>query len=662
MRIGIDTGGTFCDFAIARGRSLRVWKTPSTPDDPSRAVSRGLEQLAGTARDAILVHGTTVATNALLEHKLARVTLIADRGLEDVIEIGRQARPDLYSLEVRLPPPLVPRSRRIGIGERTHADGTVSGRMSERELDALVERVRRTRPQAIAIGLLFSFLNDRTERRVERALSRLGVPISRSSRVAPEVREYERISTTVANAALVPGVASYLERLRARLDRRGGRLFVFQSNGGMANVDRVSREPVRLLLSGPAGGAIGAARVAKRHGIDRALALDMGGTSTDVCLIEGAPLRRGEISVGGRTFLSPSLDIETVGAGGGSRLWVDHAGILRVGPESQGADPGPACYGRASEPTITDAHVVLGRLPEKLAGGVVLDPDRAHRALERLARRLGANRFRTAEAALGIADATMARAARRVAVQRGRDPRSATLIAFGGAGPLHAARLVDALPAQEALVPTAPGNLSAWGMALADAERDLVRSVLIRDPDRHRARLEKALAELREEGIDAVQRDGLVGGEPSRIRVFEALDCRYAGQSFTLEIPNARSVKAAFDRAHRRRFGHALPDRTVEVVNARIRVAVPTQGPPRRNRAPTGAEAPPAAEARLPPRSVWFGGRFQKVPSFDRERLGPRERLDGPAIVLESGSTTVIEPGFSAIVAGDGSLWIRRGR
>ena len=650
MRIGVDTGGTFTDFVfIHRGR-LSLLKLPSTPDDPARAILAGLGKRLPLPAGAVLVHGSTVATNAILERKLAKVALVTNKGLEDLLEIGRQARPELYALEIKKPEPLVPRSRRIGVAERVAKDGTAIETLSKQDLAKLRARIERIKPEAIAVGLLFSFLNERGERQVERSLRSLGLPISLSAEVAPEVREYERFSTTCANAALVPKLTDYLESLERSL--RGVKLFVFQSNGGMARVAGAARTPVRLVLSGPAGGAVAVARLAQKAGLRSALALDMGGTSTDVSLIEGAPLRRGEITVDGLPLLVPSLDIQTVGAGGGSIAWVDSAGLLQVGPTSAGSDPGPACYGSSFEPTVTDAHLVLGRLPVSLAGAEVkLFAGRSHDALQRLGKRLGLSALEAAEGVLAVADATMARAARVVAVERGVDPRRLPLVAFGGAGPLHAARLSAALPCSYALVPPLPGNLSAYGMALADAERDLVRSVLIADPDTERARVEEALSALVRTGTEELEADGLLAAN-RRPHVLRLLDCRYAGQTFTLPLQYTKAVKnlaAAFHAAHQARFGHAFEDRMVEVVHARVRLQV------RASRRSPGQ--PPAGKIRAAPRSavlekrlVWFCGISARIPCFDRALLLPGHRIEGPAIIEELSATTVVEPGFSATV------------
>ncbi|MFG0320351.1 MAG: hydantoinase/oxoprolinase family protein [Planctomycetota bacterium JB042] len=665
MRIGVDTGGTFTDFVFLDGKSIHLAKIPSTPRDPGEAITAGLDAHRPAAAPgrpdsgAVLVHGTTVATNALLQRRLARVTFVTNRGLEDVLEIGRQARPRLYALAPEKPAPLVPRARRIGLDERRDAAGREVVRPSDDDLDALAERVARTKPDVIAVGLLHSYLDGRSERRVGRRLKRLGVPVVLSSDVAPEVREFERSSTTVANAALLPGVAAYLDRLAAALRRRGRtKLFVFQSNGGMAHAAGAARNPVRLVLSGPAGGAVAAAAIARAAKLGPTMTLDMGGTSTDVALLDGAPTRRGEVEFDGLPLLVPSLDIRSVGAGGGSIATVDGAGLLRVGPRSAGSDPGPACYGRSDLPTVTDAHLVLGRLPETLAGGLALDRGRAHAALSKLGRALGLDAEDAAEGVLDVADATMARATRVVAVERGKDPRRLALLAFGGAGPLHAGRLLKLLPAREAVVPRLPGHLSAYGMALADAERDLARTVLIAAPDDARDAIDRALDALVEAGARELVADGLLGADRAGLEVTRTVDCRYEGQTATLEVPaTARSLRRAFDREHEARFGHSFEERPVVAVNVRVRLRAGSGAGrfrPKARRTPPARSAP--ARARLGRRPVRFAGRPVETPVFARDRLRPGDRLAGPAIVEEFGSTTVVEPGLTLTVDGPGNL------
>lgn len=655
MRIGVDTGGTFTDFIALDGSRCVRAKLPSTPHDPGEAVVAGVERLDPEQRAAV-THGTTVATNALLERRLARVTFVTNRRIEDVLEIGRQSRPDLYALAIEKPEPLVPRDRRIGVAQRTSSSGVEDLALTRAEIERLRKAVAKSRPEAIAIGLLFSFLDDRAEQELEAALRPLGVPITRSAAIAPSIREFERFSTAVANAALVPVVGGYLDRLEARLAPRP--LFVFQSNGGLARSARVAREPVKLVLSGPAGGAVAAATIARRSGIETAIALDMGGTSTDVALIRGRPLRRSEIEFAAQPLLVPSLDIESVGAGGGSIAWVDEAGLLRVGPRSAGAVPGPACYGRGEAPTVTDAHVLLGRMPLSLAGGVELDVDRAASALERLGRKLGLSAIATAEAVLELADAAMARAARVVAVNRGVDPRDVELIAFGGAGGLHAARLIRELPCRGAVVPPMPGHLSAFGMVIADPEVDLCRTVLVRDPERSAARrqLSAALRALEAEAREHLRQDFDLKRNP-RVDIERTLQCRYAGQSFTLEIPFAPSFRRDFDEAHAARFGHAFPDHPIEVVDVAVRVRRPPESLPLSKllSAPTRGSL---AAAHLGDARTIFGGKPRKIPRFLRSALPRGARIPGPARIEDDGATLLLEPGSRATIDHHGNVRI----
>lgn len=651
MFIGVDTGGTFTDFvALANGRVLRL-KLPSTPHDPGAAVARGVEELDPSG-EAIVVHGTTVATNALLERRLAKVTFVTNRGLEDVIEIGRQARPDLYALDVIRTEPLVPPSRRIGVAERTRGDGSIATKLTAAETKRVKREVAATAPEAIAIGLLYSFLEPGPERAIEEALRSLGLPISTSSAIAPSIREFERFSTTIANAALTPKVAGYLERLERALAPR--RLFVFASNGGRVRAKTAAIRAVDLVLSGPAGGAVAAARVARYAGLRAAIALDMGGTSTDVALVRGVPERRSEIEIAGFPLLVPSLDIETVGSGGGSIAAVDSSGVLCVGPESAGADPGPACYGRGDAPTVTDAHVVLGRLPLELTSGVHLDLDRAERAVHRLGRRLGRDTVTTALAILDIADATMARAARRVAVNRSADPHDLELITFGGAGGLHAARLAHLLRCRGALVPAMPGHLSALGMLLADPEVDLSRTVLLRDPERRLGRLEREFRALEREARDRLRHDGGVPRGESIVKQ-RGVMCRYVGQTFTLEVPFVQDLRSEFHRRHREAFGHAFEDRSIEIVDLRSRMSAPRNvgfpTPPRSSRR-GGFEAARTGSVRA---------RFDRhgtveLPCYRRDLLRTNDSIPGPARIDDDGATIVVEPGFVARVDRRGNL------
>jgi N-methylhydantoinase A len=653
VRVGIDTGGTFTDLIVrARGRT-RVHKVLSTPGDPARAVLAGLaEILPGGDREARVTYGSTVATNALLERRGARVCLVTTAGFEDVIEIGRQARPALYTLEPRRAPPLVARADRIGVRERASHEGRVLVPLGPAELRRMVARVRARRPEAIAVAFLHAYVAPRHERAAGRALAALGVPVTLSHALVREHREYERTSTAVANAYVAPVMGRHLARLARAMPR--GRFLVMQSNGGAAPPALARREPVRTILSGPAGGVVGAARVAARAGLARILTIDMGGTSTDVALVDGAVPHRSDWSIEGIAVRTPVIDIHTVGAGGGSIARRDRGGSLRVGPESAGADPGPACYGRGTEPTVTDANLVLGRLDAArfLGGRMRLDPARAAAAVDRLARDLGVGRARAAEGVVRVANAAMARALRVISVERGRDPRQLTLVAFGGAAGLHACELAADLGTREILVPLHPGLCSAVGMAEAPLARDWTLTVRRIDP--RAADLVRLLAPLTRRGVAELAAEGVPA---TRLVAVRAAEVRYLGQAHEIAVPLAPDYRTRFDEAHARLYGHAAPERPVEVLALRLTLLAPEPPPPARRRAPRSRRAPAGASHAL----VWEGRRLT-VPRHEREALAPGTRIEGPALLVEYSSTVLVAPGWRAEVDADGNLRVRSRR
>ncbi len=627
-----------------------VHKVLSTPDDPARAVLAGLAELFPDGGAGRITYGSTVATNALLQRRGARVCLVATAGFEDVVEIGRQARPELYALEPRRPAPLVARVDRIPVRERVDFDGTISVPLTTRTLRELVRRVRARRPQAIAVALLHAYATPRHERAVGAALRALGVPISLSHALVREPREYERTSTAVVNAYVAPLMARHLTRLAAA--KRGGRLLVMQSNGGAVAPRRAAAEPVRTVLSGPAGGVVGAAGVARRAGVRHVLTLDMGGTSTDVALVDGGVPRRSEWELDGMAVRVPVVDIHTVGAGGGSLARVDAGGVLCVGPESAGADPGPACYGRGTRPTVTDANLVLGRLdPTSFLGGRMrLDVRRAHDAVATVAQRLGVDVLAAAEGIVRVANAAMARALRVISVERGHDPRRFALLAFGGAAGVHACELAAELAIRDVLVPCHPGLLSAFGMATAPIARDRVETVRAIDPDP--AALARRLDALAA-GVRAELRADSVG--EGRLLAFGFARVRYAGQSHEIEIPFARDYRRRFDAAHARFYGHASPARPVEVIGLRVTVSErDVASRPRRPMRRRPVSAPLSHE-----KVVWQRRRM-RFPRYARDLLPPGTFLRGPALLLEYSSTILIPPGWRAIVDAESNLRITR--
>ncbi|MFW6097784.1 MAG: hydantoinase/oxoprolinase family protein [Chloroflexota bacterium] len=682
-RVGVDTGGTFTDFVWVDGGRLGVHKQLSTPQDPSRAILTGLEASGGPATFESLVHGSTVATNALLERRGARTALVTTAGFRDVLAIGRQDRPQLYALVPVKPPPLVPRQWRFEVRERLSAQGDIVHPLALSELEAVVEEIRASDIESVAVCLLFSFLRPDHEQAIrrylmERVAQDIDLQVSLSSDILPEYREYERTSTTVINAYVAPVMGRYLRRLAEALRPRP--ISVMQSNGGVISAGVAATQAARTVLSGPAGGIVGARFIAGNAGYENIITLDMGGTSTDVALCPGALPVTSTGEIAQMPLRLPMLDIHTVGAGGGSLATVDRGGALHVGPQSAGADPGPIAYGlprngrnwqgnvwvdaeRELYVTTTDANLVLGRLDADrfLGGSMRLNGDVAREALQALAQRIGAV---SAQAAawdvVRVANATMERAIRRISVERGFDPRDFALVAFGGAGPLHACELAHNLRIPRVLVPPAPGVLSALGMLVADPTRDYSQTVLRpleRDglnswlDEGFEPLLARAVAEMKGEGF----------GE-QELRLFASLDLRYEGQSHELTVPyemgSSAGVAEQFDGAHERRYGYRRQGAPVEVVNLRLSAVAPgTPLPLPRGEAPATADAGGALVEFKP---VWFGGKERQTALYDRSRLQAGQQFEGPSIVFQYDSTTVVPPAWSVRVDEYENLLIER--
>ena len=654
IRVGVDVGGTFTDLVALVGGHLVTAKVPSTPRNQAEGVLRALEAAGIEASQAAaFAHGSTVATNALLERNGARTALVSTAGFRDVIEIGRQQRPSLYDLSRDRPPPLVPRELRFVVRERMGPRGEVLP-LDQESLEAAVAAVAAAGVEAVAVCLLFSFLHPEHERRVAEALEEAldGVAVSRSSEVLPEVREYERFSTTVADAFLTPRLAAYLERLAAEVQRRGFPApLVMQSSGGVIEIERAAGHAASCVLSGPAGGVVGAAWVASLGGHRNLLTFDMGGTSTDVAaVLDGAVQTTTESVIGGVPIKLPMVDVHSVSAGGGSIAWVDEGGALRVGPRSAGADPGPAAYGLGgADPTVTDANLLLGYLPDgaRLGGaeGVVLRRDLAEQALARLGEQLG--RVDPLWAALGVvrvANAEMVRALRVMSVERGIDPRDLTLLAFGGAGGMHACALAEELGMARVLVPRAGGVLSALGLAISDLRRDYVHPLLGRLDEVDQAELAAAYA-----GLEERARRDLDGPVLER-----RADLRYRGQSFELTVTitdpdGLGSLGARFHVEHERRYGYRMQDEPVELVSLRLVATVPVPKPELR----ADAAAPPLSGGR---RAANLDGGWLQVAIVAGAGLAPGTELRGPAVVEHPESTVVIRPGWRGRVDGAGSL------
>lgn len=676
IRIGIDTGGTFTDFVVARGSRLTSFKESSTPHNPAEAILSGVARILTEVEGGPfeIVHGTTVATNALLERKGARTVLITTEGFEDVIEIGRQARPDLYNLMVTRRAPLVPRELRLGVSERVGSDGSVSSPLDEESLAQKVRQIANFKPSAesVAVCLLFSFANPAHEQLIARALESIDLPVSLSHKILPEYREYERTSTVVINAYLVPLMSRYLGALAEGLKSVGGgqwavgskraartahgplptaNLRVMQSNGGSVSAATAAAEPVRAILSGPAGGVVGALRVCAAAGIRDIITFDMGGTSTDVALCRGEARTTNEALVAGLPVAVPVIDIHTVGAGGGSIARVDAAGALRVGPESAGADPGPACYGRGSAVTVTDANLVLGRFGGAglLGGEMPIDVSRSRSVLTRLAGEMSrfAERPVTPErAALGVirvANANMEAALRVVSVERGQDPRLFTLVSFGGAGGLHVCDLAEALRVSRIIVPRSPGTLSALGVLLGDIVRDYSRTVMRNASALDARELERDFIALEQKAVRDLKSEGF-GADKSKLRRSVAI--RYVGQSFEIDITWGGRIGAKFHAAHRERYGYADSSRPIEVVSLRVRATGITEKPrSKRWASDQSRSAKPRHNAR-----VYIGERSSQIPVYARDDLSAGVRLTGPAIITEYSSTTLIPSRFKVEV------------
>lgn len=648
--LAVDTGGTFTDVLLLESGRLRALKLPSTPHDPAEAVLEGVSKLVPSGRAEQLLHGSTVATNAILERSGARVFLVTNSGFEDIIEIGRQNRPQLYALVGHRLPPLVARSDRIGIAGRTGPTGDELEPLDETELQEL--RGKMGGSEAIAVVLLHSYADSSHEVRVGRALEGVGIPVSLSSGLLPEYREYERTSTTVVNAYVGPIMSAYLGRLNR--EATAERVRIMGSNGGALPVERAMREPAHTVLSGPAGGVVGALEWARRVRTDHIVTFDMGGTSTDVSLCPGELLHTREFQIGGQPVALPVIDIHTVGAGGGSIARVDPGGALRVGPTSAGAAPGPICYGHGGGAvTVTDAHVWLGRLPVEgfLGGAATLDRDAISEPLGRLAERLGLDRDTAAEGILAVADSAMERALRVISVDRGFDPAEFTVVAFGGAGALHVAELAGRLGARAALVPPDPGLISAYGMLAADVVREASRTVLTRGDDTNAdALIDAVFNELEAAALEAMASEGVASED---ITTHRSMDVRYAGQSFELRIP-AGEWRSTFHNAHESRYGYSRPDSPVEVVTLRARLSAP--GPALHTQELEPTKMPPAFAAC----DVIHAGKHHRATRVWRSELGAGQSLDGPAIILEYSATTWVPEGWVAAVDRWGCIHLTR--
>lgn len=664
MFAGVDIGGTFTDLVLSVDGRLQIYKLLSTPHDPAQAMLAGLAAVSSQRLSAItrVSHGSTMATNAILERKGARTALITTQGFRDVLAIGRQNRPVLYALQPQLPPPLIPRRWCYEVPERLDHTGAVLAPLDMSALDAVLDDIAGQGTESVAICFLYSYLNPAHEQAVRVRILERGLlqdwQIALSSEVLPEFREYERASTVALDAYVRPVVSRYLQHLEEALPATS-LLRIMKSDGGVIGARRARQQAVQTVLSGPAAGVIGAFHLAQLAGFENIITLDMGGTSTDVSLCPGEPIRRAESEIDGLPLRVRMLDIESIGAGGGSIALLDAGGALRVGPESAGADPGPIVYGRGGrQVTVSDANAVLGRLDaEHFLGGTMplyLEPARV--ALVSLAETMNLGSEAAALGVIDVANVNIDRALRRVTIARGHDPRDFTLLAFGGAGPLHACEVAAGLQIPRVLIPRHPGVLCALGLLVADVVFDYSRAVLqpvtAEIPAHLKAQLDemtaRARADLLREGIseDAMVFQGL-------------LDVRYQGQSYELTIPFAEDILASFHSAHTRSYGHAMPERTVEAVNLRLQATGLVEKP---SFTPEPVSENDGTDALLGHKPAFVDDDWYQLVLYDRVRLRPGAMFTGPALVFQLDSTVFVPPGWLARVDAYYNILLERTR
>lgn len=671
MLVGVDIGGTFTDLVLSSKGRLSIHKLPSTPDNPAIAMLAGLDAITEHQIDRLhhVAHGSTVATNAILERKGARTALITTQGFRDVLAIGRQNRPVLYTLRPHLPEPLIPRERCYEVPERLDFNGEVLTPLDMDALDAVIDQLHDV--ESVAVCLLYSFVNPVHEQAIRSRIVERGLmqpwQVTLSSEVLPEFREYERASTVALEAYVRPVMRRYVAHLQSELHEKSGGsgLRIMKSDGGVISAARVEKQAIQTALSGPAAGVIGAHYIAQLAGYEDVITLDMGGTSTDVAICPGAPLRRPQSEIDGLPLRIRLLDIETIGAGGGSLARVDAGGALRVGPQSAGADPGPAAYSRGgTQATVSDANLVLGRLdPDYFLGGSMhLDTEAAQHAITDVAAGMNCDPIQAAQGIVDVANANIDRALRRVSVARGYDPRRFTLVTFGGAGGLHACAVADRLQIPRVLVPRYPGVLCALGLLVADVVIDYSRSVLQPVED-HTV---EALVPLLESILTQARDDLKAEGVPRRHRHYQvSMDMRYTGQAYELNIPVDATVdiRELFHETHHRRYGHALPDRTVELVNLRVQAIGTVEHPELTLEEVEGEEF--AGATHLVPGDAERGEKTApdgtRLALYEREYLMPGARFSGGALIFQLDSTLYVPPGWSARVDGYRNLILERG-
>ena len=646
ISIGIDTGGTFTDIVLKEEKGWKIYKLLSTPHDPSEAVLKGIKECAVEDKEKQIIHGSTVATNTLLERSGAITAIITNKGFEDIIEIGRQDRKELYNLTYRRPACLVHKDNRFGIKGRLLYTGQEYEPLDHEEIKAVIEKIKSSGIESVAVCLLFSYANPAHEIAIGELLKEEGIYFSLSHKIVGEFREYERFSTTVVNSYVGPKMSSYINRLKNGIGKKDI-LRIMQSNGGSISADLAAEEPVRTILSGPAGGVVGAYEIAKIAGYEKLISFDMGGTSTDVSLIDGGISITTESEIATLPIKVPMIDIHTVGAGGGSIVRLDSGGSLRVGPQSAGADPGPICYGKGDQITVTDANLYLGRLiPDYFLGGEMkLYPERLSKPFYELSKKTGLSPEELAEGIISVANSNMEKAIRKISVERGYDPREFSLFCFGGAGAMHAAYLAKLLSIPRVIVPENPGLLSAIGMLMADVIKDYSVTIMKNQDQIDLSIIKENFSFFEKEGINELKKQGI---REDQISVERYLDMRYEGQSYEIIVPFRADFIEMFHKLHEKLYGYKKAYAQVQIVNLRVRIKGNTKKP-NIKRYDLWEEKVPD-KAFITEREAIFDGKRFTVPVLKRDELIPGNKIKGPAIVVEYSSTTVIPPFAQALI------------
>ena len=652
FRVAVDTGGTFTDFVFLENGKLNIHKLPSTPSNPAVAIIQGISEKNIDNRPVDLIHGSTVATNALLSREGAKVGLITTSGFEDIIEIGRQNRDILYDLKYQRPKSIVDKQNRFGIRERMNQNGDILLHLSKSEFKKILLKLKRNKVESLAICLLHSYANNKHELEISNFFIKEGFAVSVSSLILPEYREFERTSTTAVNAYVSPLMKSYLGKLEKEETLK--RFRVMQSNGGLISSEVASSEAVRTILSGPAGGVVGAFHIAKKTKLSKFVTIDMGGTSADVSIIDGDLSFTSETELSGLPVRVPVIDIHTVGAGGGSIAECDLGGALIVGPKSAGGVPGPMCYGNGNNVTVTDANLFLGRIdPLNFLGGKMkIDRSRAIEGIKVLAEKLFLTKLETAEGILTIANEHMANAIRLMSIERGYDPRLFTLLAFGGAGPMHACALAETLSMKRVLIPRDPGTLSARGMFLADIIKDYSKTVLLKLENIENQHLEDLFSPLLKQAKVDLKKEGI-----DEFKIEKFLDMRYLGQSHELTIPFAKiksdfhaDLYSLFTKFHKKRYLTSNTNQELEIVNIRVRATGSTKT------VELNKKRKKTRKKKIKKQKIVFDGKSYEAIVFDRIDLYPGENFRGPALVFEFSATSIIPPFWNCKVDKESNL------